>query len=188
MKTQKLVPRLLLTVTALTLASFVAGCGSCKPGKPPGPPLTYDLKVSPGDSLKDSSVEVDIVGVNPSELQKWQTYSLKKYFKAGDPLRQDAMKVTASFLPGQQAPFTLKKTDPLWGKWFKAGVQDLVVIADLPGVYEEGKIGSQDPRRQRVLLCKCYWPAKTQNLDIKVQASGVTIVTTPRTGYPLPAW
>ncbi len=190
MKTRKPAHRLLFTLTALALALFVTGCGSCKPGQSPGKPLAYNLKISLGDSLKDSSLSVDVVGINPSDLQRWQTYSLKKYLKAGDPLRQDALKTTANFVPGQQAPFVLKKTDPMWDKWLKSGVgvQDLIIIADLPGVYEEGKIGSQDPRRQRIPLCECYWPSKTENLEIKVQAGGVTILTLPREGYPRPVF
>lgn len=138
--------------------------------------------------MKGSSVVVDVVGINQSEIQKWQTYSLRKYWKPADPLRQDATKFTVSFLPGDQSPSLLTKTNQIWGKWLKSGVQYLVVVADLPGVYDEGKIGSQDPRRQMIPICKCYWPDKTQKLDFKVQAGGVTVNTMPREGWSLPPW
>ncbi len=169
-------------------AALVAGCSSCSPGKSPGDPLSYNIAVSPGGSLSDKSARVDIVGLNPSDLPKWQSYSLKKYFNPGDLLRQDAVKVTAEFLPGQQKVFQLSKTDPIWDRWLKAGVQNLVVLADLPGAFEEGKIGSQDPRRQLVPLCKCYWPDKTTALNVEVLASGVKLVTLPREGWSLPPW
>ena len=103
-------------------------------------------------------------------------------------MRQDAAKFTTSFVPGEQKTVVLKKTDPIWDKWLKAGVQDLVVLADLPGAFEEGKVGSQDPRRQLLPLCKCYWPDKTEELTVKVQAGGVSLGNTPREGWTLPAW
>jgi hypothetical protein len=183
-----LIPRaFLLALLALACGAF-AGCSSCKPGGSPGPAQSYNLKLSPGDSLKDSSVVVDVVGINQSELPKWQSYSIKDYFKPGDAVRQDAARFTAEFVPGKQNPAVLKKTDPLWDKWTKSGVQYLVVIADLPGVYKEGKVGSQDPRRQLIPCCKCYWPDKTADLEVRIQAGGVSLVTTLREGWTLPAW
>ncbi len=170
-----------------TLALFT-GCSSCKPGGPPGQAQSYNLKLEPGASLKDSSVTVDVVGVNQSELPKWQTYSIKDYFKPGDPVRQDAPKFTAEFIPGKQPTVVLKKSNPLWASWLKSGAQYLVVLADLPGVYREGKSGSQDPRRQLVPLCQCYWPDKTTDVVLKVQAGGVSLETPTREGWTLPAW
>lgn len=178
---------LLLTSLVLTGVSLV-GCSSCKPSGPPGPPQAYNTKITPGESLKDSSVVVDVVGINQSELPKWQSYSIRDYFKPGDPVRQDAAKFTAEFVPGKQTPAVLKKNDPLWERWTKSGAQYLVVIADLPGVYKEGKSGSQDPRRQLIPLCKCYWPDKTADLEVRIQAGGVSLVTAPREGWTLPAW
>ena len=176
-----------LGLAVLAICGFT-GCSSCKPGGPPGPALAYNIKVSPGDSLKDSSVVVDLVGISQSELPKWQTYSVKDYFKPGDPVRQDAAKFTTEFVPGKQSPSLLKQKDPLWDKWMKSGAQYLVIIADLPGVYKEGKLGSQDPRRQLIPLCKCYWPDKTVDLEVRVQAGGVSLVNAPREGWTLPAW
>ena len=188
MKAHHITRRLVWALSLAVVAAFAAGCSSCKPGSPPGPALSYDLQITPGESLKGSSVVVDVVGINQSEIQKWQTYSLRKYWKPADPLRQDATKFTVSFLPGDQSPSLLTKTNQIWGKWLKSGVQYLVVVADLPGVYDEGKIGSQDPRRQMIPICKCYWPDKTQKLDFKVQAGGVTVNTMPREGWLLPPW
>lgn len=150
--------------------------------------MSYNVKLNPGESLKDSSVVVDVVGINQSELPKWQSYSIKNYFKQGDPVRQDAQKFTADFVPGHQTTVVLKKNDPLWDKWLKSGAQYLVVVADIPGFYPEGKSGSQDPRRQLIPMCQCFWPDKTADLEVKVQAGGVSLVTPPREGWTLPAW
>jgi hypothetical protein len=176
---------LFLTVFTLALTALL-GCSSSKAGRPAGKARAYNLKLVPGESLKESSATVDVVGVNPSELEKWRNYSIKEYFRPGDPLRTDAQKATVSFVPGRQEPLVLKTTDPIWNKWLKAGVQYVVVVADLPGVFPEGKVGSQDPRRQLVPLGKKCWD--TSDLEVKVQAGGVTVVTTPREGCSPPAW
>jgi len=172
---------------AVALA-FFSGCSSCKPGKDEGAATAYNFNVSPGDSLKDSSFTVDVIGLQQSELQLLQNYSLKKYWKPGDPVRQDLAKLTVDFVPGKQAPFVIQKKDPIWKKWIGSGVQYVAVVADLPGIYEEGKVGSQDPRRQLVPICKCYWPGGVKALDVEVRAGGVRIVTVPREGETLPVW
>ncbi len=177
-----------IVVGLMASAAFLAGCGTCKPGKSPGPPLAYNIKISPGDSLRDSSLEVDLIGIHPSDLERYRTYSVKKYFKPGDPLRADASKFTVKFVPGQQNVATLPKNHTLWSAWMKAGVQYIVVLADIPGVADEGKPGTQDPRRQLIPICECYWPNKTQELEIKVQAGGVNLTNTPREGWSLPVW
>ena len=188
MSTRNAVGGVVLTLGSLLLAVAFCGCGSCRPGGPPGAPLTYNLKIYPGDSLKDSSLEVDIVGIHPSDLERYRTYSVKKYFKPGDPLRADAAKYTVRFVPGKQTVAMIPRNHTLWAAWMKAGVQYLVVLADIPGVADEGKAGSQDPRRQLLPLCECYWPKNTQDLKVKVQAGGVSLENTPRQGWSLPAW
>jgi hypothetical protein len=188
MKANLILKTLLLAAVSASGLLLGAGCSSCKVGGKPGDPLNYAITVTPGPSLTDKSAQVDIVGLNPSEMPKWQGYSLKKYFAPGDPLRKDAVKVTAEFTPDQQKVFKLAQNDPIWERWKKAGVQQLVVLADLPGTFEEGKSGSQDPRRQIIPLCECYWPKKTAELNLEVLASGVKLTTLTREGWSLPPW
>ena len=187
MKPHSSIHRLLLLVLLLP-ALFFSGCSSCKPGKGAGKPKVYTLKVAPAASLKESSVEVDVVGIHPSDLERFKTYSVKKYFRAGDLLRQDASKITARFVPDRQEPLVLKSTDPQWTKWLNSGVQYIVIMADLPSVAEEGKAGSQDPRRQLVPICECYWEKKTKEINVDIQAGGVRLLTAPREGWSLPMW
>jgi hypothetical protein len=187
MKLSSLVRRLFPLLLLASLLSM-AGCSSCKPGKGAGKPKVYTLKVSPGASLKDISVPVDVIGIHPADLERFKTYSVRKYFKANDLVRQDAAKVTARFVPDRQEPLVLKSTDPQWTKWISAGAQYLVIIADLPSVNEEGKVGSQDPRRQLIPICECYWPSGSKEIAVEVQAGGVRLLTSPREGWSLPPW
>lgn len=176
----------LLIALAMTGASFLfEGCSSCKPGEP-GKPQAYNLNVNLGDTLKDSSVVVDVIAANQYDLERLKTYSVNKYWSPGDSMRIDIPKTSFSFVSGAQLKQTLPATNSLWAKWKDSGVQYLVVMADLPGVFEEGKTGSQDPRRQLLPICECYWPSKTEDLTIEVQASGVRVITAPRVGQTLP--
>jgi len=113
---------------------------------------------------------------------------LNKYWKPGDPLNHDLPKAVFNFIEGKQLAQTLDAADPKWTEWKSSGAQYLIVLADLPGVFEDGKAGTQDPRRQIVPICECYWPPKTKELDVEVQASGVRLVTapSPQPGQPLP--
>jgi hypothetical protein len=188
MKTIAFAQRCFLGLGMFAALALFSGCSSCKPGKDEGAATAYNFKVSPGDSLKDGSFTVDIIGLQQSELQLLQNYSLKKYWRPGDPVRQDLAKLTVEFVPGKQEPFLIQKKDPVWKKWIGSGVQYVAVVADLPGIYEEGKVGSQDPRRQLVPICKCYWRSGVKELDVEVRAGGVRVVTVPREGETLPVW
>jgi hypothetical protein len=176
----------LIGASLLGLAVMFTGCSSCKPGGPPGKAQAYNLHVTLDKALKDSSVEVDVIPVNSYDLERLKTYSVNKYWQAGDPMREDLPKVSFSFLSGNNLERVLKISDPKWQQWTKSGVQYLVLLADLPGVYQDGMIGSQDPRRQLLPICHCYWPSRTKDLVVDVQTSGVRIITPPRPEQILP--
>jgi hypothetical protein len=166
-------------VLSLFSAAIFTGCASCKPGKP-GPMGQYTINVTLDDSLKTSSVIVDIVGVNPSSLARWENYDMGKYWKEGDAMRRDADKVAMNFLSGQAVNKTVSNTDPQWEKWKNKGVTHLLVLADLPGT-QVSKPGAQDARRQVLPLDECSWPPKTTELKLLVQRSGIVILTPART-------
>jgi hypothetical protein len=179
MKTSRLVQ--------LTLAAFVAGvgilfsgCSSCKPGKP-GPIVKYNIQVNLDQSLKDSSMIVDLVGVNPSSLPSWEAYSMTKYWQHGDAKRADATdKFTIDFVSGKSLSNTLNSTNALWAKWLARGVTHVVVVANLPGAPRADVPGNQDPRRQILPLESCYWAKGTNTINVLVQQSGIEILTPTR--------
>jgi hypothetical protein len=175
----------LLGTVLVGLAIVFGGCSTCKPGGGPGKPLAYNLHVNLSPTLKESSVVVDVIPANEYDLERLRTYSINKYWEAADPMREDLAKVSFSFVSGNDLNCEIKAADPRWQKWIKSGAQYLVVIADLPGVYQD-QPGSQDPRRQILPICKCYWPSGTKDLMVAVQTSGVRVVTAPRLGQSLP--
>jgi len=162
----------------LLLASVLVGCETCKPGKA-GPIGRYNVEVNLDESLKTSSVIVDLVGVNPSSLPRWEAYDMAKYWHEGDAMRRDGDKVVLNFVSGQALTNKLASTDPQWDKWKSKGVTHLMVLADLPGA-PASKPGTQDARRQILPLDQCNWPSKTTGLRVLVQRSGMVVLTPMR--------
>src|SRR4051812_14744487 len=89
---------------ALLLGSaplLFSGCASCKPAK-------YNIQTSVHESLKDSAIQVDLVGVNSPSLPSWEAYSMTDYWKAGDSKRRDALdKISFDFVSGKSLKATL---------------------------------------------------------------------------------
>jgi hypothetical protein len=160
------------------VAACWTGCSSCKPGKP-GPTGQYGIDVALDESLKTSSVLVDLVGANPSTLPRWEAYDMGKYWKEGDPMRRDADKVVLNFVSGQSLTNALAGNNPQWDKWKATGVTHLVVLADLPGA-QASRPGSQDARRLILSLDECSWPSNTKVLKVLVQRSGMVVLTPMR--------
>jgi hypothetical protein len=159
-------------------AAILTGCGTCKPGQP-GPIGRYTIAVSLDESLKTSSVIVDLVGVNPSGLPRWEGYDMAKYWSANDPMRRDADKVVLNFVSGQTLTNSLPARDSQWDKWRAKGVTHVLVLADLPGS-PASKPGAEDARRQILALDECTWPSKTTTLKVLVQRSGIVVLTPGR--------
>jgi hypothetical protein len=164
------------------MAGFIAlllvglcGCGTTKPG--PAGRYTIDAKLD--ESLRTSSVIVDLVGVNPSSLPRWEAYDMSKYWNEGDSMRRDADKKVLNFVSGQALSQSLPATDPLWDKWKGQGVTHVLVLADLPGT-QTSRPGNQDPRRQILPLSKSHWPRGTKTLSVLVQRSGIVVLTPTR--------
>jgi hypothetical protein len=177
MKNQLIKPFIAGAAIAL-LASLLTGCDSCKPGRP-GKPGQYNLEVALDSSLQTSSVIVDLVGINPSDLPRWEAYDMGKYWHDGDPMRQDADKVVLDFVSGKASTQTFAATDPHWEKWKSQGVRYVLVLADLPG-QQTSRPGNEDARRQILPLDKCSWVSGTKGLSVLVQRSGIKVLTPSR--------
>ena len=165
----------------MLLMAVLAGCGTCKPGKP-GPVGKYSIEVSLDESLKTSSVIVDLVGVNLSSLPSYEAYDMGRkagYWKPGDVRGRDADKVVLDFVSDPELTKTMPITDPHWAKWVNNGVTHVMVLADLPGE-PPSRPGIQDARRQILPLDQCAWPDKTKVLKVKVQRSGIVVSTQMR--------
>ena len=152
------------------MALAFSGCKSCGP-------RPYNIQVDLDPSLRGKSVLVDVVGVNPPSVQRWDNYSMSSYWREGDPLRRDnaSDRVSFSFVSGDAASKTLSVTNAQWKAWLGKGVNNIFVLADLPGPHQD-KPGDADDRRLKLPIDSCYW-SKTNTLNILVQQSGLKVLT-----------
>jgi hypothetical protein len=179
--TKLLMQRLGASALILSVGLMFSSCSTCKPGKP-GPIGKYNIDVNLDPSLKDASVTVDIVGVTPLTLPRWENYSMKSYWEPQDEMRQGADKITFTLGNGNVMNHSIPMTDPKWSAWLSGGVTHIMVLADLPGVIDD-KVGSLDARRQELSLDKCSWGDGTTNLIIDVKRSGLEVRSLARQ-YP----
>src|ERR1043166_1097915 len=178
MKTISLRPPMLLLASCA--AVFLSGCSTCKPGRP-GKPIVYNIEVKLDPSLKGKSPVVDLVGVNPASLPRWEAYSMTSYWKDGDPLRKDSAsdRVSFNFVSGESLAQTLSVTNSQWAAWKSKGVGYVLVLADVPGAHTD-KPGDSDDRRLKLPLDQCHWASGTKTLTVQVQQSGIQVLTPTR--------
>lgn len=162
-------------IRGVALATLAAGtllAGGCGGGSVPN-----SMNISLSDSMRASgkTVDIDVVGVNESDLGQWQSYSVDRYFAGNDPLRTAAAdrKKTLVFSRESNAPQKIEKTDAIWKRW-RDSASALVVMAQIPGALPSG---GADARRQVLTLEKGRWKDKTFN--IVVTEGGLVNNTTP---------
>ena len=162
------------TVAVLVLCATLCGCGMGR----------FNVKVSLDKGMVDKQgeiprVEVHLVGVNASEYDVFNNYSMGKYWVHGDALARDASKHAMQFGVGRPVEQALSEKDEIWGKWQNKGSENLFILVNLPGVHED-KPGNADPRRLILLLDRKHWTDYFwghHDMDILVKSSGPTCLT-----------
>jgi hypothetical protein len=154
------------------LALISAGCGTPSPA-------AWNLNVT---KLTPASIDVDIVGVQPSDESQLMNMKPDDWWAAppNDLVRRGYkdMTLTTNFASGDK--WLVAKDDPIWKKWFGAGVDEIMVIANLPRVHDNTP---NDPRRKFLKLTKGTWKdAVKQTLEIHVQDDRVRVVTAMQAG------
>ena len=118
-------PRLLVLPIILLLVAFLPACNKTVILQP-----RLDASIAP--AYKGASIQVDLIGVNNSELAAWNAKPIDDYFAPGDVFRSSSNKHTLNFADANDGVQTLQVTDPIWQSWKAKGASYVVVIADLP--------------------------------------------------------
>jgi hypothetical protein len=143
-------------------------------------PISYNVTVSLDDEMRQSlgtrKVEVDLVGINEKQNERWQNYSMTKYWQPGDALSGSVQVKKLIFDPGNTSAQTLSSSDPIWDTWLKDGANRLYVLTLLPGITADAE-GDKDPRRQIEPLACYRWLKHDGNIEIKVQRTGIITTT-----------
>lgn len=110
------------------------------------------------------SIEVNLVGVNNSDLGKWQG-SMSDYWSPGNRLRADNREnmQVFRFSQGNPGPFKLGRKDAMYRRWQEINATHVLVLADIPGV----KDAPEDPRRKVLPLHPKAWTADAITITIK---------------------
>ncbi len=152
--------RLFTAVTAAALAfTLVTGCSSSL--------STVNLQGSA--SVATSSVLVDIVGISPS-TQGLKLLPVTRYWQGGAAQAKGDAK-SFRFGPNSPQSYTLAASDPIWKHWHDIGVTEVMVIADLPGVFPDLP-GDSDARRKILPIS-----SKSTSATITVDKAGLVKAT-----------
>lgn len=152
----------------MVAATFTFGCKSTPKPKP----VTWKVEIT---KQTPASIEVDVVGVSPSEKPYWQNNVRPDDYWKNGPVRQAAQKLSTTFQEGNT--FTIQTTDPIWKQWFGYGATELMIMANLPGKYDNGPY---DRRRLFVTLDKKAWESKDKTLKIQILDEFIRVLTPPR--------
>lgn len=124
---------LFLAAAATLGVAWLTGCSSSL--------STVNLQGS--SSVASSSVLVDVVGIGPNN-QNLKAIPVSQYWRGGQS-KGDAK--SFRFGPNSPQTYTLAANDPIWKHWHDTGVKEIMVIADLPGVFSD-QPGDADARRK----------------------------------------
>ena len=146
----------LLAVAAAGL-SLLAGCSS--------PLNTVNLQGSA--SVAAASVQVDVVGLNANN-QTLKAIPVPQYWR-GTSAQYKADTKSFRFGPNSPQTYTIAASDPIWKHWADTGATDVMVIADLPGVFADMP-GDADQRRKIIPI---HSKSKTTTATIVVDKTGL---------------
>jgi hypothetical protein len=135
-------------------------------------PVAWNISVT---KTTPASIEVDFIGVSPLEKPSWISEKPDDYWRPNESVRAGAKKVTTSFQAG--AKFVLQRKDPIWNDWFHYGATELMIMADLPGQFDNSP---NDRRRLFLPLNKKAWNSSHRTLEIEIQDQFIRVLTPQR--------
>ena len=151
---------LFLSAAAAVGLVWMTGCSSSL--------TSVTLQGSP--TVTSSSVLVDIVGIGPNN-QALKLTPVSKYWQGGAGQSKADAK-SYRFGPNSPQNYTLAAGDPIWKRWHDMGATEVMVIADLPGVFADMP-GDADARRKILPMS-----SKTGTATITVDKAGL-VKSTP---------
>ena len=137
----------------------------------------YDVAVRVDEAMADEkgnlpSIEVHLLGLTQPEAQAMERRSMTVYW---DPnRRQDSWDRAVMFFGGQKEPRQyLGVRDPIWARWSRGGAERLVVLADLPGVFQD-RDSAEDPRRLTIPIERTrLWFRPRHHLEVRIDRTGL---------------
>ncbi len=135
--------------------SLLTGCSSSL--------STVNLQGTP--TVTAASVQVDVVGLGPKN-ESLKLLPVPRYWQGGNAQARGDAK-SFRFGPNSPQTYTIAAGDPIWKHWADAGAKEVMVIADLPGVFPDLP-GDSDQRRKIIPIS-----GKASSATIVVDNSGL---------------
>jgi hypothetical protein len=173
------------------LAACVLGIAACGPK-----PFSGTVNISPTAKFKEQTgllptIELDVIGVNAIELQRWKAYPIDNYWTPGNTFRGNAAHATFLMTTASPGPFQVGSWTNERDTWKKSGATSLVLIANLPGAWRPRPAtakgppppgvhwyeGKDDPRRLIVPWTQGAYGMFTNTVDINMGPSGLRLMT-----------
>lgn len=138
---------------------------------------SYDVVVNLDQSMGDEkgnlpSVELHLLGMTQADSQMMERRSMTEYWNPNR--RQDSWERSVmQFGTGKETRQVLRYKDFIWTQWNRGGAERLVVLADLPGVFQD-RDSLEDPRRLVIPLKRTrLWIKPRLQLCIRIDRNGV---------------
>ncbi len=173
---------------ALAMLMSSAGCT----------PQAYNgtINIAPAASFKEKTgllptVQIDVIGVNAIELQRWKTYPVSEYWTAGNTFRESAPRQSYIMTTRDPGPYQVGSWSSQRDTWKKAGATSLVIMADLPGAWKPRPADAKgpppegvhwydpknDPRRLIVPWTQAAYGMFTSEVQIALRPEGMRLQT-----------
>lgn len=129
------------------------------------------------------SLEVDIVGVNENEAERFDSCDVSDYFEIGNALRSSTVHATLYFSETDILPKLLKKDDPVWKKFAQKDASKLYLLVNIP--VEPGKNRGKDIRKTVVPL-ECPELFSSSRRYFEITPAGINLLKERPGNYPKP--
>ena len=141
--------------------------------------VTRSVTATAAEDVCQKSVEVHLVGINRFEKDRWDNMSMTEYWQPENPQRKSAKEYTYVIHFGEgPCKATLDKKDPMVDVWKDRKAEYLLVLADLPGVFQDLP-GNADARRlQLPALDSADWGWQ-KSIDIAINSSDIVTLVIP---------
>lgn len=142
----------------------------------------YTYRVTLDSALRDPttnmmpSIEVDFVGVNESESDRWIGQNIDDYFTPGNLQRANADRHTMPFTNDKSSAQTLSNRSNIWERWQRSGATNMVILASIPLSSSQFAV---DPRRLVLPLDQARW-GRGMTIELLIKPSGIVRQTAMR--------
>lgn len=168
-----------LLLLSLLLSGLFAGCAV----------PSYDVEVYLSAKFKEQwnvypSLEVDVVGVNTNEGERFSACSVDEYFQIGNALRTGTDHFTLYFSEDSIAPKLLRSGNPVWEKFARKEAGQLCLLVNIP--QDSEKSATPKDARKIMIPLERVGLFGSRRRYFEISPAGIVSLKERPAGYPKP--